>query len=535
MRDRSTRPVLATLAVMLVALGCQAGAADGRYPGRVVHGRRPRHPATAPPDAAPPAPDARPRRAVRRRRRWRTTPPAASLAADGGDPSRASSGRYHLGGRRIGQPVAARAHRSPSGAGEPLTVTVADGVPVGGLDGAPRRRPGPADGVGRDRARDGSGAPSPSPRRTGHVVGPGRRHSSRDDLGSARATTGSSTCAEPWRRRGTLAGADANLDRSDPPPRSRAASPSASCWPSRAPRCAGCATPGPRRPTRAGRPARAGRRRRRRRPLDGWDAGGDRGRSRSLAERRRHLDRGRPGGCPGRGRRPTARRRRATRSALGKPLAWRNGRSPRTRAAMPPDGAVYFATWDPDGGRFAMLAGRPAVDGDHVRVVLVDPSLSTAFEIELDRAGRGGAAGLDRRRAARRRHRRRRRADSPRSSTRRPARSTDGPARRRGSSPTSADGRRVATMAGQGAPVVDPRHGRLAGRRRLVDRLDRAARRLDDGDRVRARCHRPATRDRLGGRRRLSHAGRPRRPLGLAPRRPAGDRRRPGAVVAWRR
>ena len=38
-----------------------------------------------------------------------------------------------------------------------------------------------------------------------------------------------------------------------------------------------------------------------------------------------------------------------------------------------PKGPFYFATWDPDGGRFAMLAGDLA-SGEDIRVVLIDPS-----------------------------------------------------------------------------------------------------------------------------------------------------------------
>src|SRR4029077_4227441 len=43
----------------------------------------------------------------------------------------------------------------------------------------------------------------------------------------------------------------------------------------------------------------------------------------------------------------------------------------------------YFASWEPDGGRYAMLAG-DLLAGDDMRVVLIDPALSTASEISLD-------------------------------------------------------------------------------------------------------------------------------------------------------
>ncbi len=69
---------------------------------------------------------------------------------------------------------------------------------------------------------------------------------------------------------------------------------------------------------------------------------------------------------------------------LGEALDWR-----RVRAVGPdggqPDGPQAFATWDPEGGRYAVLAGDLA-GGDDVRIVLVDPTLKTAFEIDLDRS-----------------------------------------------------------------------------------------------------------------------------------------------------
>ena len=135
---------------------------------------------------------------------------------------------------------------------------------------------------------------------------------------------------------------------------------------------------------------------------------------------------------------------------LGKTLAWRAVKAvvPTGQLMAGPD---YFATWDPDGGRFATLAG-DLVSGDGIKVVLIDPSLGTAFEIAIDRSVVAappawidgsrlvivtgdaaapiativdtGSGGL-----------------------------SDGPSGARLLA-TSANGRRVATMAGQGAPVV---------------------------------------------------------------------------------
>jgi hypothetical protein len=135
---------------------------------------------------------------------------------------------------------------------------------------------------------------------------------------------------------------------------------------------------------------------------------------------------------------------------LGKPLAWRPVKAvdPTGDAPAGPD---FFATWDPDGGRFATLAG-DLPSGGAIRVVLVDPSVSTAFEIEVDRpvvaappawidpdrvvlvtgdAGNPLAAIVD-------------------TTT---SEVTEGPSGDRLLA-TSADGKRIATMAGQGDPVI---------------------------------------------------------------------------------
>ena len=49
----------------------------------------------------------------------------------------------------------------------------------------------------------------------------------------------------------------------------------------------------------------------------------------------------------------------------------------------PVGGPFYFPSWDPEGGRFATLAGD--LDAD-AHLVLVDPSTSSAFDVDLGRA-----------------------------------------------------------------------------------------------------------------------------------------------------
>jgi hypothetical protein len=135
---------------------------------------------------------------------------------------------------------------------------------------------------------------------------------------------------------------------------------------------------------------------------------------------------------------------------LGSPLTWRNveAKDPTGKA---PAGPSYFAAWEPDGGRYAMLAG-DLLAGDAVRLVLIDPALSTAFEIHLDQpvvaappvwiddhrlvvvsgdAGAPIATIVD--------------ATS--------GDQAEGPSGDRLLA-TSADGKRIATMAEQGAPIV---------------------------------------------------------------------------------
>jgi hypothetical protein len=135
---------------------------------------------------------------------------------------------------------------------------------------------------------------------------------------------------------------------------------------------------------------------------------------------------------------------------LGEPLKWRpvTAKGPTGET---PDGPYYFATWDEEGGRIATLAG-DLLGGDAIRVVLIDPSVRSAFEIPIDRpvvaappawidgdrlivvtgdAGTPTAAIVD-------------------TTT---GQLADGPSGARLLA-TSVNGRRVATMAGQGAPVV---------------------------------------------------------------------------------
>ena len=135
---------------------------------------------------------------------------------------------------------------------------------------------------------------------------------------------------------------------------------------------------------------------------------------------------------------------------LGKKLKWR-----AVKAVGPngdPDrGPDTFVSWEPGGGRYATLSG-DLTTGDGVQVVLVDPSLSTTFEIPLDRSVVAAPpAWIDKDRfvivtgdAA-----------EPTATIvdAQTGELSDGPPGARLIA-TSADGHRIATMAGQGAPVV---------------------------------------------------------------------------------
>jgi len=135
---------------------------------------------------------------------------------------------------------------------------------------------------------------------------------------------------------------------------------------------------------------------------------------------------------------------------LGEPLAWRPVKA-KVPTGEAPTGPDYFATWDPQGGRFATLAG-DLLGGDEIRVVLVDPSVGSAYEIPLDRSVVAAPpAWIDGDRLV-----------VVTGDTAAPAATIvdtttgeleDGPSGARLVA-TSANGRRVATMTGQGAPVV---------------------------------------------------------------------------------
>jgi hypothetical protein len=135
---------------------------------------------------------------------------------------------------------------------------------------------------------------------------------------------------------------------------------------------------------------------------------------------------------------------------LGKRLKWRAVK-PVGPTGDPERGPDSFAAWDPEGGRYATLSG-DLLSGDEIRVVLIDPSVSTVFEIPLDGSVVAAPpAWLDGERlvvvtgdAA-----------EPTAtivdvST---GESSEGPAGARLIA-TSANGRRIATMAKQGAPVM---------------------------------------------------------------------------------
>lgn len=135
---------------------------------------------------------------------------------------------------------------------------------------------------------------------------------------------------------------------------------------------------------------------------------------------------------------------------LGKRLKWRAVK-PVGPTGDPERGPDTFASWDPQGGRYATLSG-DLLTGEDVRVVLVDPSVSTAFEIPLEQSVVAAPPAW---------------IDSDRfvvvtgdaaepTATIVDAESgelSDGPPGARLIA-TSANGRRIATMAGQGAPVV---------------------------------------------------------------------------------
>jgi hypothetical protein len=135
---------------------------------------------------------------------------------------------------------------------------------------------------------------------------------------------------------------------------------------------------------------------------------------------------------------------------LGKPLKWRAVKAVEPNGDTP-KGPDSFATWDTEGGRFATLAG-DLLTGDAIRLVLVDPSVGTAFEIPLDQSVLAAPpAWIDGDRLAIVT------GDAAEPATTiidtATSESTAGPSGARLLA-TSANGRRIATMAGQGTPVV---------------------------------------------------------------------------------
>ena len=208
---------------------------------------------------------------------------------------------------------------------------------------------------------------------------------------------------------------------------------------------------------------------------------------------------------------------------LDKTPKWRPV-SAKDPAGKKPSGPASFATWDPQGGRYAILAG-DLLSADPIGLVLVDPSTASAFEIALDRAVVAAPPawiGSDRLVVVTGD------AGAPRTTIVDTSTSelSDGPAGARLLA-TSVNGRRIADDGDAGRPGPRTRHGRLARRRRLVDRLDRAPERLHDRDRIRAGLDRSAARDRVGRGRRLGQPGRPRRPRQTGAASPNPDRREP--------
>ena len=135
---------------------------------------------------------------------------------------------------------------------------------------------------------------------------------------------------------------------------------------------------------------------------------------------------------------------------IGQPLAWRAVKAV-VKSGGAPAGPDYFATWDPDGGRFATLAG-DLVAGDGVRVVVIDPTRGTATEVPIDRSVVAAPpAWIDANRLVVVTGD----ATAPIATIVDTATGelTDGPSGARLLA-TSANARRVVTMAGQGEPVV---------------------------------------------------------------------------------
>lgn len=136
--------------------------------------------------------------------------------------------------------------------------------------------------------------------------------------------------------------------------------------------------------------------------------------------------------------------------ALGEPLDWRHVRATGPDGTEPA-GPEMFATWDPEGGRYAILAG-DLVGGGDIRLVLVDPTVRTAFEIDLGRSVLAAPPtwiGDDRVVVIG--------GDTADPSTMIVDTTSGTLSDGRGGVrllAASADGRRIATMAGRGAPII---------------------------------------------------------------------------------
>lgn len=146
---------------------------------------------------------------------------------------------------------------------------------------------------------------------------------------------------------------------------------------------------------------------------------------------------------------------------LSSDTAWQPVKPKPDASGDPPPAPLSFATWDPSGGRYAVLGG-DLLSNDPISVVLIDPSVSTFFDIAIDRDvvaappawidedrlvvvtgdGRAPTSAI---------------VDVANSDV------VDGPSGARLIA-ASANGKRVATMAKQGAPVmVRDMAGWLAG------------------------------------------------------------------------
>lgn len=141
-------------------------------------------------------------------------------------------------------------------------------------------------------------------------------------------------------------------------------------------------------------------------------------------------------------------------------VTWR-AIKPKDPSGDAPAGPLSFATWDPGGGRYAALDG-DLLSTDPISLVLIDPTLSTAFVIDLrDNVMAAPPAWIDDDRLVVVTGDASRPTSSIVDTT--TGEATDGPAGARLVA-TSGNAKRVATMAQQGAPIlVRDMAGWLAG------------------------------------------------------------------------